>query len=98
LDFAGDGRLRLTWPTVQRRLYELGVRGVLEEIRRVIGDWPFYFTLDTDGIDATYLPGTELPEPFGFTTREVVQMIRGMRGMAGAGAPTGRRSLPVNSL
>ena len=67
-------------------VYDLGVAGVLAEIKRVIGDGPFYFTFDTDGIDATYLPGTELPEPFGFTTREVVQIIRGMRGMDIVGA------------
>ncbi|MCT8972714.1 arginase family protein [Microbaculum marinisediminis] len=66
--------------------YDLGVSGLLDEIRSVIGDGPFYFSLDTDGIDATYLPGTQLPEPFGFTTREVVQIIRGMRGMDIVGA------------
>ncbi len=67
-------------------VYDLGVKGVLAEIKRVIGDKPFYFTLDTDGIDSTFLPGTELPEPFGFTSREVVQIIRGMRGMDIVGA------------
>jgi arginase family enzyme len=67
-------------------VFEIGVSGVLEEIRRVVGDSPFYFSLDTDGIDATFLPGTQLPEPFGFTTREILQIIRGMRGMDLVGA------------
>ena len=66
--------------------FELGVSGILAEIRRVVGDGPFYFSLDTDGLDATYLPGTQLPEPFGFTSREVLRIIRGMRGMDLIGA------------
>ena len=67
-------------------VYELGVSGVIEEIGKVVGNSPFYFSLDTDGIDATFMPGTQLPEPFGFTTREVVQIIRGMKGMDMVGA------------
>lgn len=82
-DFSKEAGMRLV---PMHEVYELGVPGVLAEIRRVIGDGPFYFTLDTDGIDATYLPGTQLPEPFGFTTREVLQIIRGLRGMDIVGA------------
>lgn len=82
-DFSREAGMRLI---PMHEVYELGVKGVTEEIRRVIGEGPFYFTLDTDGIDATYLPGTQLPEPFGFTTREVVQIIRGMRGLDIVGA------------
>jgi arginase family enzyme len=82
-DFSKDAGMRLI-PMYE--VYELGVPGVLAEISRVIGDGPFYFTLDTDGIDATFLPGTQLPEPFGFTTREVVQIVRGLRGMDMVGA------------
>jgi arginase family enzyme len=82
-DFSKEAGMRLV---PMHEVYELGVPGVLAEIRRVIGDGPFYFTLDTDGIDATFLPGTQLPEPFGFTTREVVQIIRGLRGMDMVGA------------
>ncbi len=82
-DFSREAGMRFI---PMHEVYELGVKGVLEEIRRVIGDSPAYFTLDTDGLDATYLPGTELPEPFGFTSRELVQIIRGMRGLDLVGA------------
>ncbi len=82
-DFSREAGMRYI---PMHEVYDLGVHGILAEIKRVIGDGPFYFTLDTDGIDATYLPGTELPEPFGFTTREVVQIIRGMRGLDIVGA------------
>ena len=56
-DFSREAGMRLI---PMHEAYELGVKGLLEEIRRVIGDGPFYFTLDTDGLDATFLPGTEL--------------------------------------
>lgn len=82
-DFSHESGMRLI---PMHEVYELGVNGVIAEIRRVIGDGPFYFTLDTDGLDATYLPGTQLPEPFGFTSREIVQIIRGMRGLNLVGA------------
>jgi guanidinopropionase len=82
-DFSREAGMRLI---PMHEVYDLGVKGVIAEIRRVIGDGPFYFTLDTDGIDATFMPGTELPEPFGFTTREMVQIIRGMHGMDIVGA------------
>ncbi len=65
---------------------EMGMTKLIAEIRRVIGDCPFYLTIDTDALDATYMPGTQLPEPFGFTTREIVQIVRSLRGMDVIGA------------
>ena len=82
-DFSREAGMRVM-PMAE--VFEAGVSGVLDEIRRVIGDGPFYLTLDTDGIDATYLPGTQLPEPFGLTTREVLLILRGLRGMDIMGA------------
>lgn len=82
-DFSREAGVRVI---PMHEVYELGVQGVIDEIRRVIGSDPFYFTLDTDGIDATFMPGTQLPEPFGFTTREVVQIIRGMKDLDMVGA------------
>ena len=66
--------------------YDISVAGTLDEIARVVGDKPFYFSIDCDGIDATFLPGTQLPEPFGLTSREVLQIVRGLRSMDMIGA------------
>ena len=65
---------------------EMGMASVLEEVRTVVGKGPCYLTLDCDGIDSTYLPGTQLPEPFGLTSREVRNLIRGLRGLDIIGA------------
>ena len=76
--------------------FDIGVEGTLAEIKRVVGDGPFYFTLDVDGIDSTDFPGTQLPEPFGLTGRETVQLIRGLRGMDLVGADICELSPPYD--
>ena len=65
---------------------ELGVPGVLGEIRRVVGDRPAYVSFDVDGLDPVYAPGTGTPEVGGITTIEALALLRGLRGMPLIGA------------
>lgn len=65
---------------------EKGMKYVVEEIRRVIGNHPCYLSIDTDCIDCGEMPGTTLPEPFGLYGREVRDLIRGLYGMNIVGA------------
>ena len=60
---------------------ELGVRGVVEEARRIIGDVPSYISFDVDSLDPVYAPGTGTPEVGGITTREALSLLRGLRGL-----------------
>jgi len=62
-------------------VYDLGWRGVVQEIRRVIGTGPAYLSFDVDCLDPAYAPGTGTPEVGGITTFEAQQMIRGLRGL-----------------
>jgi guanidinopropionase len=62
-------------------LYEIGVKAVIEEARRVVGDGPTYISFDVDGLDPVYAPGTGTPEVGGFTTLEAQLMLRGLRGL-----------------
>ena len=82
-EFSTDSGMRVI---PMHEVYEIGVKGVIDEIHRVVGDGPFYFSMDTDGVDAAYLPGTQLPEPFGLTSRETLQIVRCLRGMDMIGA------------
>jgi agmatinase len=61
--------------------YELGVKAVIEEARRVVGDGPTYISFDVDGLDPAYTPGTGTPEVGGLTTIEGQAIVRGMRGL-----------------
>ncbi len=65
---------------------QLGISGVIEETRRVVGNGPLYISFDIDGLDPAYAPGTGTPEVGGFTTREAQTLLRGLRGLDLVGA------------
>lgn len=65
---------------------QMGVQGVIEETRRVVGDGPTYLSFDTDAIGSSYMQGTQLAEPFGITDREARTYVRGLRGLNLVGA------------
>ncbi|MDH4555965.1 agmatinase [Pseudomonas sp. BN417] len=60
---------------------ELGVEGVLQEVRRVVGDGPTYISFDVDGLDPAFAPGTGTPEAGGISMREALRLIKGLRGL-----------------
>jgi agmatinase len=61
--------------------YEMGLKKVIAEARRVVGDGPTYVSFDVDGLDPAYTPGTGTPEIGGLTTFEGQQLIRGLQGL-----------------
>ena len=76
--FSHDSGMRVIYI---EELYEIGVKGAIEEARRVVGDGPTYVSFDVDGLDPVYAPGTGTPEVGGFTTLEAQLMIRGLSGL-----------------
>ena len=65
---------------------ERGAAALAEEARSIVGNEACYLTFDVDVLDPMHMPGTGLPEPFGLTTREVRDFIRGLRGLDLIGA------------
>jgi len=63
----------------------MGVDAVVARARAVIGDEPFYLSLDVDGIDPAFTPGTGTPEVGGLTPREAQRILRGLAGLPIAG-------------
>ncbi len=63
-----------------------GLDGVIEIARTVVGDGPTYVSFDIDGIDPTFAPGTGTPEVGGFSSREALALVRGLRGLDVVGA------------
>jgi len=61
--------------------FEMGVKAVIEEARRVVGKGRTYISFDVDGLDPVYAPGTGTPEIGGFSPYDAQQMIRGLRGL-----------------
>lgn len=64
---------------------ELAARGSLEkvmaQVRERIGGRPTYLTFDIDGVDPAYAPGTGTPVPGGLSSREALELVRGLAGL-----------------
>ena len=46
-----------------------------------MGNNPLYLSIDIDVLDPSHAPGTGTPEIAGMTTREIVNVLRGLSGM-----------------
>lgn len=67
--------------------HELGPLGIAQKIMETIGtEKPVYLSIDIDVIDPGLAPGTGTPEPGGWTTRELVQVLRAIEGLNVVGA------------
>lgn len=64
-----------------------GPKGVIEAIMKRMGtEVPVYLSVDIDVIDPGLAPGTGTPEPGGWTTREMIRILRGLEGLNVVGA------------
>lgn len=54
--------------------------------REVVGTGPVYVSIDVDGFDPAYAPGTGTPEVGGLTPREVQALLRSLGGLDIVGA------------
>jgi agmatinase len=57
-----------------------GTQATLEAIHRT-ATRPVYVSLDIDSVDPAFAPGTGTPEVAGLTSREIVELVRGLRGL-----------------
>ncbi|WGF89936.1 agmatinase [Marinivivus vitaminiproducens] len=81
--FSADSGMRLI---DMEEVEDLGIPAVIAEARRVAGDGPVYVSFDIDSLDPVYAPGTGTPEAGGFTMREALRLVRGLRGLDVVGA------------
>jgi len=59
----------------------MGMPAIIEKARRIVGDGPTYLSFDIDSLDPAFAPGTGTPEIGGLTTREVLELMRGLKGL-----------------
>ncbi|MDX2201406.1 MAG: agmatinase [Hyphomicrobiaceae bacterium] len=59
----------------------MGLPALIAKARAVVGDGPTYVTFDIDSLDPGFAPGTGTPEVGGLTPREVLALLRGLRGI-----------------
>lgn len=54
---------------------------LMKEIRTQLGAGPVYLTIDIDGLDPSFAPGTGTPEIGGLSSAQALEIIRGCRGL-----------------
>jgi agmatinase len=84
-DLEDDRRLGfgiLTAADVLRR----GLDEVIDVLRQRVGDRPLYVSVDIDVLDPAHAPGTGTPEAGGLTSRELLEILRGLAGRNLVGA------------
>ena len=59
----------------------LGIAEVIKRAKQIVGDGPTYLSFDIDSLDPAFAPGTGTPEIGGLTTREVLELLRGLKGV-----------------
>ncbi|KJZ76074.1 hypothetical protein HIM_04530 [Hirsutella minnesotensis 3608] len=66
---------------------DLGTAGIVDGIMKALGtEDPVYLSVDIDVLDPAFAPGTGTPEPGGWTTRELIRILRGIEGLNLVGA------------
>ncbi|WP_299562603.1 agmatinase [uncultured Mycolicibacterium sp.] len=67
-------------------VYYQGVHEVVDRLRDRLGDRPVYLSIDIDVLDPAFAPGTGTPEAGGMSSRELLEILRGLRGLNLVGA------------
>ncbi len=86
----------------------LGRAATINRILETVGSGPMYITIDIDGLDPSFCPGTAVPEIGGITPRDVQKILQGLMGCDVIGAdvcevapcydPTGITSVTAANL
>ena len=65
---------------------QAGVAAIAARAREVVGTGPVYVSVDVDGFDPAFAPGTGTPEIGGLTSREGLALLRALGGLDIVGA------------
>lgn len=70
----------LRWATA-RDVRERGIDAILDKVLAAVGKQPLYLSVDIDGVDPAYAPGTGTPEPFGLTSWDAKRVVERLAPM-----------------
>ncbi len=65
----------------EREMAAAGIESVISKIAKRVKDRPVFLTFDIDFVDPAYAPGTGTPEVGGPTSREALELVRGLTGL-----------------
>lgn len=69
---------------------------IMARIRQRVGNAPLYISIDIDVLDPAHAPGTGTPEAGGLTSRELLELLRGLSGVRLVGADVVEVSPPFD--
>jgi arginase family enzyme len=82
-------------------IWEQGVKRTVEQALEVAGGADgIYLSVDVDSLDGAYAPGTCVPTPGGLTSRELLELVRGIsrNGLVGVDVVETAPSLDSSSV
>jgi guanidinopropionase len=92
-DFAREHKVRMV--TAEEFLAK-GMAAVLRQLKAFRGK-PVYVTLDIDCVDPAYAPGTGTPQVGGFTSAQIIELVRALNGLQIIGADLVEVSPPFDN-
>lgn len=84
-DYAQSRELGFDLVTMEQ-VREMGLDAATERMRARVDTGPTFLSFDIDSIDPAFAPGTGTPEVGGFTSREALNLVRGLTGVDFVGA------------
>ncbi|KAJ6183589.1 arginase family-domain-containing protein [Penicillium mononematosum] len=76
----------------------IGTRGIINQILGMLGtEQPVYLSVDIDVLDPAFAPGTGTPEPGGWSSRELISILRGLEDLNLVGADVVEVSPPYQN-
>jgi agmatinase len=79
-DIAADARLG--FHLIDGRAIDArGAAAIAEEILQMVGEAAVYLSFDIDLLDPAFAPGTGTPEAGGWSSREAIAILRGLKGV-----------------
>lgn len=80
-----------------RAIDEIGVKGIIQKLKNIGENEPVYITVDIDCLDPAFAPGTGTMESGGFSTRELLSILDGLKGLNVVGADVVEVSPPYDT-
>ena len=95
IDDDAQGFLRIAADDID----DIGARGIIDLILDRVGtEVPVYLSVDIDVVDPGLCPGTGTPEPGGWTSRELIRILRGLEALNVVGADVVEVSPPYDGV
>ena len=76
-DFAREHKVRMV---TAEQFHKKGMAAVAPQLKTFHGK-PVYVTLDIDCVDPAYAPGTGTPQVGGFTSHQIIELVRALKGL-----------------